>query len=73
VFPTGDANAVFVHYRTIADVDAHEPGPTVEHLVLLEMNGERIAKMHDLTKAPESVVAAVADAPKAPAPAEQGS
>ena len=39
VFPTGDANAVFVHYRTIADVDAHEPGPTVEHLVLLEMSG----------------------------------
>jgi hypothetical protein len=59
VFPTGDDNAVFVHYRTAADADAHEPGPTVEHLVLLEMSGERIAKLHDLTMAPSSVVSAV--------------
>jgi hypothetical protein len=59
VFPTGDANSVFVHYRTTNDVDAHEPGPTIEHLALIEMNGERIAKLHDLTTAPASVVAAV--------------
>jgi hypothetical protein len=71
VFPTGDANAVFVHYRTVPDTDAHEPGPTVEHLVLLEMSGERIAKLHDLTRAPESVVAAVTAGPEAAALAEQ--
>jgi hypothetical protein len=52
VFPTGDDNAVFVHYRTTGDVDAHEPGATTEHLVLLEMSGERIAKLHDLTAGP---------------------
>jgi hypothetical protein len=59
VFPTGDANAVFVHYRTTNDADVHEPGPTIEHLALIEMSGERIAKLHDLTTAPASVVAAV--------------
>ena len=57
VFPTGDANAVFVHYRTTDDADAHEPGPSTEHLVLLEMSGERIAKLHDLTQVRASVVA----------------
>lgn len=59
VFPTGDPNAVFVHYRTTADADAHEPGPSTEHLVLLEMSGEQVAKLHDLTRAPASVVASV--------------
>ena|SRR6185369_16432201 len=59
VFPTGEANTVFVHYRTTTDVDAHEPGPTIEHLVMLEMSGEHIAKLHDLTLAPAAVVAAV--------------
>ena len=59
VFPTADANTVFVHYRTTTtDIDAHEPGPTIEHLVMLEMNGERIAKLHDLTDAPEVLLAA---------------
>jgi hypothetical protein len=61
VFPTGDPNAVFVHYRTTRDADAHEPGPSTEHLVLLEMNGERIANLHDLTRAPASVVASVGE------------
>ena len=59
VFPTADANVVFVHYRTTTDVDAHEPGPTIEHLALIEMSGERIAKLQDLTTAPASAVAAV--------------
>jgi hypothetical protein len=59
VFPTGDSNTVFVHYRTTSDVDAHEPGPTTEHLVMLEMTGERIASLHDLTTAPTTVVASV--------------
>ena len=48
VFPTGDANVVFVHYRTTSDPDAHEPGPSTEHLVLLEMSGKRIARLQDL-------------------------
>ena len=58
VFPTGQANTVFVHYRTTNDADAHEPGPTVEHLVMLELDGTRIAKLHDLTLTTPSVVAA---------------
>jgi hypothetical protein len=57
VFPTGDANTVFVHYRTTSDADAHEPGPTIEHLVMLELDGERIAKLQDLTTTPTAVVA----------------
>jgi hypothetical protein len=61
VFPTGDPNTVFVHYRTTVDADAHEPGPSEEHLVMLEMSGERIARLHDLTRAPASVVAAVGE------------
>ena len=58
VFPTAEPNTVFVHYRTTADVDAHEPGSTVEHLVMLELDGTRIAKLQDLTTAPASIVAA---------------
>lgn len=58
VFPTAEPNTVFVHYRTTADVDAHEPGPTVEHLVMLELDGTRIANLRDLTTAPASLVAA---------------
>ena len=61
VFPTGDINAVFVHYRTTSDVGAHEPGLTIEHFVMLEMSGERIAKLHDLTLAPVPVAAVVSN------------
>jgi hypothetical protein len=64
VFPTAEPNTVFVHYRTTTDVDAHEPGPTVEHLVMLELDGTRIAKLQDLTTTPSSIVAA-ADKPGA--------
>ena len=71
VFPTGDAQTVFVHYRTSKDPDAHEPGPTVEHLVMLEMNGERIAQLHDLTQAPESLLASVKRDPPSHAPIRQ--
>jgi hypothetical protein len=43
VFPTADANTVFVRY-TVGD-------PTTEHLVLVEMDGTRIASLRDLTLA----------------------
>jgi hypothetical protein len=59
VFPTADANTVFVHYRWTADSFAHEPGATTERLVLMTLDGERIADMHDLTRASESLVAAI--------------
>jgi hypothetical protein len=58
VFPTAEPNTVFVHYRTTKDVDAHEPGPSAEHLVMLELDGTRIAKLQDLTTSPSTIVAA---------------
>ena len=44
VFPTGDSNAVFVSYTTAA-----ADSPTSEHLALIELSGERIAKLRDFT------------------------
>src|SRR5690348_16428076 len=46
VFPTGEANMAIVHYRWTTDVYAHEPGPTVERLALITMEGERLAKFY---------------------------
>ena len=43
VFPTADANTVFVRY-TVSDSSA-------EHLLVVEMTGNRIAKLRDLTSA----------------------
>jgi hypothetical protein len=45
--------------ETANSADAHEPGPTIERLVMLELDGERIARLHDLTAASVSLVAAV--------------
>ena len=44
VFPTGDSNAVFVSYTTAA-----ADSLTSEHLALIELSGERIAKLRDFT------------------------
>jgi hypothetical protein len=44
VFPTADSNAVFVSYTTAA-----ADSPPSEHLALIELSGERIAKLRDFT------------------------
>lgn len=53
IFPTGEANTVFVHYSTSA-VGEKE---TSEHLAFVEMRGARIAKLHDFTSAPPAMLA----------------
>jgi hypothetical protein len=63
IFPTIDSNAVFVQYTTSSDVRSPAQLPDSEHLALLEMRGDRIAKMRnfsadagDLSTAEASVV-----------------
>jgi hypothetical protein len=49
VFPTGDANSVFVRY-TISSAATSPPGTAgSEHLALVDMRGDRIAKLRDFT------------------------
>jgi hypothetical protein len=43
VFPTSDSNAVFVSYTTAT------AGLASEHLALIELRGDRIAKLRDFT------------------------
>jgi len=45
IFPTGDANAVFVQYETTSDSTVFQGAEKKAHLVLLEMRGDRIAWM----------------------------
>jgi hypothetical protein len=42
IFPTGDPNSVFVSYTTSTAGDS-------EHLALIELRGDRIAKLRDFT------------------------
>jgi len=65
IFPTGEANTVFVHYSTSA------PGAkdAAEHLAFVEMRGARIAKLHDFTSAPSAMVAGAKGQPGNPATA----
>jgi ketosteroid isomerase-like protein len=44
IYPTPDENTVFVHYDIGAGTAYHE-----RHLVLLEMRGDRIAKIRDFS------------------------
>jgi hypothetical protein len=44
IFPTGDPNSVFVSYTTSTAGDS-------EHLALIELRGDRIAKLRDFTTA----------------------
>jgi hypothetical protein len=53
IFPTAEANTVFVHYSTSAAGEKE----TSEHLAFVEMRGARIAKLHDFTSAPPAMVA----------------
>jgi hypothetical protein len=47
IFPTPDSNTVFVHYTTSSDVGSPAEPPDSEHLALLEMRGDRIAKIRN--------------------------
>ena len=47
IFPTPDPNTVFVHYTTGADGRSPAEFPDSEHLALLEMRGDRIAKIRN--------------------------
>jgi hypothetical protein len=50
VFPTGDANAVFVYYTTSNDAVASSVKASARgarHLALIEMQGENIARLQD--------------------------
>lgn len=70
IFPTGEPNTVFVHYRRAgtSPVSAAGMPVTTEHLALIEMRGERIARVHDFSaKSPEALLQADAKARRAPA------
>jgi len=55
IFPTADANTVFVQYR--ASGGAEFSNSARSHLVVIEMRGDRISKLRDLTAvAPAGVV-----------------
>jgi hypothetical protein len=47
IFPTPDSNTVFVHYTTSSDVRSAADHPDSEHLALVEMRGDRIAKIRN--------------------------
>jgi hypothetical protein len=56
IFPTGDSNAVFVSYTTSTADDSQptvelpeHPAFVSEHLALIELRGDRIAKLRDFT------------------------
>jgi hypothetical protein len=45
IYPTPDSNTVFVHYTTGSDVRSSATLADSEHIALLEMRGDRIAKI----------------------------
>jgi hypothetical protein len=52
IFPTADANTVFIQYRSYADQAS--AGQLSDHLAVVEMRGDRISKLRHLTgTAPE--------------------
>jgi hypothetical protein len=55
IFPTGEANTVFVHYSTSAPGES--AARSTEHLAFVEMRGSRIARLHDFTSVPPAMVA----------------
>jgi hypothetical protein len=70
IFPTGEANTVFVHYSTSAPGEKKESS---EHLAFVEMRGARIAKLHDFTSPPPAMVAGAKTQPATPATARASS
>jgi hypothetical protein len=65
IFPTGEANTVFVHYSSSAAGEKE----TSEHLAFIEMRGKGIARLQDLTSAPATMVAGAKVQPSTPATA----
>jgi hypothetical protein len=57
IFPTGDANAVFVQYDVAVGSDSAASG---RQLALVEMRGERISRMLNYSGAPQSLLASTA-------------
>jgi len=49
IFPTNDSDAVFVRYKISSGVRSAAQFPGSEHLALLEMRGDQIVKMRDLS------------------------
>jgi hypothetical protein len=62
IFPTAQANTVFIQYRASQSA---EPSSSVRgHLVVVEMRGDRISKLRDLTAvAPAGVVLSASHRP----------
>jgi len=49
VFPTSDANSVFVRYTISSRATSQSGTAGSEHLALVDMRGDRITKLRDLT------------------------
>jgi hypothetical protein len=47
IYPPPDSNTLFVHYTTSSDVRSPVELPDSKHLALLEMRGDRIAKIRN--------------------------
>jgi ketosteroid isomerase-like protein len=58
IFPTGDPNAVFVRYTTSTAAESGTDAARSEHLALVEMRGDRIAKLRDFTSSANVILTA---------------
>lgn len=58
IFPTGDSNSVFVRYTTSTAGESAMAEERSEHLALVEMRGDRIAKLRDFTSSANVILAA---------------
>jgi hypothetical protein len=58
IFPTGDSNSVFVRYTTSTAPESGVAEERSEHLALVEMRGDRIAKLRDFTSSANVILAA---------------
>jgi ketosteroid isomerase-like protein len=58
IFPTGDSNYVFVRYTTSAAAESGVAEERSQHLALVEMRGDRIAKLRDFTSSANVILAA---------------
>jgi hypothetical protein len=58
IFPTGDSNSVFVRYTTSTAGESGVAEERLEHLALVEMRGDRIAKLRDFTSSANVILAA---------------
>lgn len=58
ILPTGDSNSVFVRYNTSTAGESGVAEERSEHLALVEMRGDRIAKLRDFTSSADVILAA---------------